>query len=146
MWKRIAAVILAIVVATALFIFFPESADLDDLLDASSANDVRILRDEWGVPHVFGQTDADVAYGLAYAHAEDDFLTIQQSILAARGKLARVYGIDAAPNDYMVHLLRIWHIGSSSQFGSTRPRSGPTWRWNTGPEKSWERPGSARHE
>ena len=35
--------------------------------------DVRILRDTWGVPHVFGRTDPDVAYGLAWAHAEDDF-------------------------------------------------------------------------
>ncbi len=72
--------------------------------------DVRILRDEWGVPHVFGKTDADVAYGLAYAHAEDDFETLQGVLLAARGKLASVYGKDAAPNDYMVHLLRIWDV------------------------------------
>ena len=62
------------------------------------------------MPHVFGQTDADVAYGLAYAHAEDDFLTIQQSLLAARGELATAYGMEAAPNDYMVHLLRIWDV------------------------------------
>lgn len=63
-----------------------------------------------GVPNVFGNSDADVAYGLAYAHAEDDFLTIQQTLVAANGKLASVYGIDAAPNDYMVHLLRIWDV------------------------------------
>ena len=110
MWKRIAAVVVLILLAAAAYIFWPESANLDDLLDAEAAYDVRILRDEWGVPHIFGQTDADVAYGLAYAHAEDDFLTIQQSLVAARGKLATVYGQDAAPNDYMVHLLRIWDV------------------------------------
>ena len=38
---------------------------------------VEIIRDTWGVPHIFGQTDADTAYGLAYANAEDDFETIQ---------------------------------------------------------------------
>jgi penicillin amidase/acyl-homoserine-lactone acylase len=72
--------------------------------------DVRVLRDTWGVPHVFGVTDADVAYGLAYAHAEDDFATMQDALLAARGKLASVYGRRAAPNDYMVHLFRIWDL------------------------------------
>lgn len=110
MWKRIAAVILVLLLAAAVYVFWPESADLDGLVDAGTAYDVRILRDEWGVPHIFGQTDADVAYGLAYAHAEDDFLTIQQTMLAARGKLATVYGLDATPNDYMVHLLRIWDV------------------------------------
>ncbi|MFN2241898.1 MAG: penicillin acylase family protein [Anaerolineae bacterium] len=110
MWKRIAAVILVLLLAAAVYVFWPETADFDGLIDASAAYDVRILRDEWGVPHIFGQTDADVAYGLAYAHAEDDFLTIQQTMLAARGKLATVYGLDATPNDYMVHLLRIWDV------------------------------------
>jgi penicillin amidase/acyl-homoserine-lactone acylase len=70
-------------------------------------HDVRILRDVWGVPHVFGVTDPDVAYGFAYAHAEDDFETIQKSMLAARGRLASVFGRDHAPNDYMVQAMRI---------------------------------------
>lgn len=72
--------------------------------------DVRILRDTWGVPHVFGRTDADVAYGLAYAHAEDDFATIQGALLAARGRLASVFGRGMAPNDYMVALLEVERI------------------------------------
>ena len=38
--------------------------------------DVEIVRDEYGVPHIYGKTDADVAYGLAWAHSEDDFKTI----------------------------------------------------------------------
>src|SRR4051812_14415404 len=71
---------------------------------------VRILRDRWGVPHVFGRTDPDVAYGLAWAHAEDDFRTIQDSLLATRGKLAAVYGLRFAPSDYLVHLLRVWEV------------------------------------
>jgi acyl-homoserine-lactone acylase len=110
MWKRIATIILLVLLGAAVAIFWPESAQLDELADAGAAYDVQILRDDWGVPHIFGVTDADVAYGLAYAHAEDDFLTIQQSLLAARGQLATVYGQDAAPNDYLVHLLRIWDV------------------------------------
>lgn len=69
--------------------------------------DVRILRDTWGVPHVLGRTDADAAYGLAWAHAEDDFETIQGALLAARGRLATRVGRDGAPNDYLVQLLRV---------------------------------------
>ncbi|ACY16073.1 acylase [Haliangium ochraceum] len=78
-----------------------------ELAERGAAYDVEILRDTWGVPHIFGKRDTDVAYGLAYAHAEDDFATIQGTLLAARGELARVHGEHAAPNDYMVHLLRI---------------------------------------
>ena len=67
-----------------------------------------IYRDIMGVPHIFGIRDADAAYGLAYAHAEDDFLIIQDILLAARGQLASVKGAKAAVNDYYVQLLEIW--------------------------------------
>ena len=50
--------------------------------------DVTIHRDRFGVPHIIGKKDKDTAYGLAYAHAEDDFETIQDMMLFARGKLA----------------------------------------------------------
>ena len=47
---------------------------------------VTIYRDTWGVPHIFGEKDRDTAYGLGFAHAEDDFETIQNILLASRGK------------------------------------------------------------
>jgi acyl-homoserine-lactone acylase len=68
---------------------------------------IDIVRDKWGVPHIFANTDAEVAYGLAYAHAEDDFETIQTSFLAGKTMLGRLKGKDGAPIDYVVHLLRI---------------------------------------
>ncbi len=71
------------------------------------ASKIDIVRDKWGVPHIFGNTDADVAYGLAYAHAEDDFETIQTSFLAGKAMLGRLKGKDGAAIDYVVHLLRI---------------------------------------
>ena len=70
--------------------------------------DVTIFRDTWGVPHIFGKTDAAAAYGLAWAHSEDDFKTIQELLLAGRAKLGSVYGPKAAINDYYVHVLGIW--------------------------------------
>ena len=70
--------------------------------------DVTIHRDNYGVPHIYGKTDEDTAYGLAFAHSEDDFSTIQDILLASRGKVASIKGKEGAPIDYLVGLLRIW--------------------------------------
>jgi acyl-homoserine-lactone acylase len=51
------------------------------------AQRVTILRDDRGIPHVFGESDADAAFGLAWAHAEDDFPMIQGVLAASRGQL-----------------------------------------------------------
>lgn len=70
--------------------------------------DVTILRDTWGVPHIYGKTDPDVAFGLAYAHCEDDYPTIQDTMLSTRSLGGAVNGMDAATIDYLVHLLGVW--------------------------------------
>src|SRR5262249_39242010 len=70
--------------------------------------DVRIKRDSWGVPHVFGKTDADTAFGVGYAQSEDDFATLQDVTLASRGTLAATDGIKGATTDYLVRLFRVW--------------------------------------
>ncbi len=60
-------------------------------LNISSSNySARISRDNWGVPHIYGKTDADVSFGLAYAHAQDDFETIQDVYLASLGRLSEL--------------------------------------------------------
>ncbi len=68
---------------------------------------IDIVRDKYGVPHIFGKTDAEVAYGLAWASAEDDFKTSQQSLMAGKAVLASYKGKEGAQIDYIVHLLRI---------------------------------------
>lgn len=72
--------------------------------------DVTIVRDEYGVPHIYGKTDADVAYGLAYAHCEDDFTTMQESLLTTRGEMAAVNGISGLPTDFLVRAMKIWEF------------------------------------
>jgi acyl-homoserine lactone acylase PvdQ len=63
------------------------------IVDAQiNPEDVEIIRDSYGVPHIYGKTDADTAYGLAWAHAEDNFLTIQKAYLAGNGVLSRWNG------------------------------------------------------
>ena len=66
---------------------------------------ITIARDTYGVPHIFAPTDPEVAYGLAWAHAEDDFTTIQTLMLTGKGKLATYLGKKGAPIDYVVGLL-----------------------------------------
>ena len=61
-----------------------------------------------GVPHIFGETDADAVFGLAYAHAEDDFKTIQDLLMGARGMLGAKYGMKFTPVDYYVELIGVW--------------------------------------
>ncbi|HSB62246.1 MAG TPA: penicillin acylase family protein, partial [Vicinamibacteria bacterium] len=102
-----AALATLLVLATVLAPVPPSRTGLRGLAAAGSRYDVKVLRDTWGVPHVFGRTDADTAYGLAWAHAEDDFATIQRQLLGARGRLASVLGREAAATDYVVSLLRV---------------------------------------
>ncbi len=67
--------------------------------------DVQIVRDKFGVPHIKGKTDADASYGLAYAHSEDDFGTIQEVIAMTRGRTGAMLGGDGAKIDYVENLL-----------------------------------------
>lgn len=64
-----------------------------------------IVRDEWGVPHIYGRTDADVAYGVAQAHAEDDFFTLQDVVAMTRGRYGAIAGEEGAQFDYILALL-----------------------------------------
>jgi acyl-homoserine-lactone acylase len=69
---------------------------------------VHILRDSWGVPHIYGKSDADAAFGLAFAHAEDDWPTIQKVLAAARGRLSLLQLSKAAVlTDYFAALIRV---------------------------------------
>ena len=67
---------------------------------------ITIARDSFGVPHIFATTDAAVAYGLAWAHAEDDFTTLQLVVLTGKARLGSALGKKGAQADYVVNLLR----------------------------------------
>ena len=84
-----------------LLIIFGQSA-----FSQINPDNIQIARDKWGVPHIFAKTDPEVAYGLAWAHAEDDFKTIQLPLLAGKQMLGRHLGKDGAAADYVVGLIR----------------------------------------
>ena len=67
---------------------------------------IDILRDAYGVPHIFGKTDAETAYGLAWANAEDDFETMQLGYLAGNALLSKHLGLQGASADFVTQLIQ----------------------------------------
>ena len=58
----------------------------------ATAERVEIIRDKWGIPHIYGKTDADAVFGMIYAQAEDDFNRIEMNFLTALGRAAEAEG------------------------------------------------------
>ena len=70
-----------------------------------NTENIDIIRDEYGVPHIFGKTDAEVAYGLEWAACEDDFETLQFLLMAAKCYLGIHLGVEGARIDYAVQAM-----------------------------------------
>ncbi|MCA1662284.1 MAG: penicillin acylase family protein [Novosphingobium sp.] len=64
-----------------------------------------ITRDEFGVPHIHGRTDPDVTFGVAWAHSEDDFATLQDVLAMTRGRYGAIAGESGAATDFALALL-----------------------------------------
>jgi len=70
----------------------------------AQAQNVEIIRDDFGVPHIYGKTDADAVFGLLYAQCEDDFNRVEQNYIWATGRLAEVEGEEALYSDLRAKL------------------------------------------
>ena len=68
------------------------------------ADGVTIVRDDWGVPHIYAKTDADVVFGLMYAQAEDDFNRVETNFINSQGRLAEAEGEGAIYRDLRMKL------------------------------------------
>jgi acyl-homoserine lactone acylase PvdQ len=71
---------------------------------AARAQKVTIIRDDFGVPHIYAKTDADAVFGLLYAQAEDDFARIERNYIWATGRLAEIEGEQAIYSDLRARL------------------------------------------
>jgi len=78
------------------------NAEVDRL--EAIAERVEIIRDDFGVPHVYAKTDADAVFGMLYAQCEDDFNRIEQNYIWAIGRLAEVEGESALYSDVRARL------------------------------------------
>src|SRR5690349_9378889 len=71
---------------------------------ARQAQRVSIVRDDWGIAHVRGVTDADAVFGMIYAQAEDDFNRVETNYINAMGRLAEAEGESAIWQDLRMKL------------------------------------------
>jgi acyl-homoserine-lactone acylase len=94
------------VVILILFVFGcaspPPISEIDRL--TARAERVEIIRDDFGVPHIYGKSDADAVFGLLYAQAEDDFKRVERNYIWAIGRLAEVEGEKALYSDLRARL------------------------------------------
>ena len=80
---------LALVVAAAFVSSAPQQTGNKDVAAwERQAQNVTITRDDWGIPHIQGKTDADAVFGLLYAQAEDDFNRVETNYINSMGRLA----------------------------------------------------------
>ncbi|MBS1510595.1 MAG: penicillin acylase family protein [Bacteroidetes bacterium] len=90
-----------------LCVFCVKAIQAQSVIDPQN---IEIVRDSFGIPHIYANTDAEAAYGLAWAHAEDDFESLQQVVLPTKGLMGKVLGKAGAAGDYAFALFRCREI------------------------------------
>jgi len=88
---------------------------------AELAHSVTIYRDTYGVPHIFGPTDASCVFGYAYAQAEDNFWQIEDSYLRALGRASEVYGKETLDDDLVIRTLEIPRLAKAEYERTAAP-------------------------
>ncbi len=82
----------------------PKSSDPEVAKWQTQAENIEIIRDDFGVPHIYGKTDADAVFGLLYAQCEDDFPRVERNFAWAIGRLAEAEGESALYSDLRARL------------------------------------------
>ena len=94
-----------------LFLLFPTAIFAQPFTNADTARwqtqakNVTVIRDHWGIPHVYGRSDADAVFGLLYAQCEDDFKRVEMNYIEKLGRLSEVKGESSLYSDVFVKLL-----------------------------------------
>ena len=71
----------------------------------AEAKEVTIIRDKWGIPHIYGKTDAAAVFGLMYSECQEDFHRVEKNYLEVLGRQAEAYGEGYLYNDVMMRLI-----------------------------------------
>lgn len=101
-WTLLVSLLVAFI---ALATWEPFFAQRGEAPEGAHIYRAEIIRSEYGVPHIYGATDPDVAFGVAIAQSEDDFFTLQDVIAMSRGRYGAIAGEDGAAVDFVYHLL-----------------------------------------
>jgi acyl-homoserine-lactone acylase len=91
-------------VACASLALLQGAGDLETTRFEKEARNVTIIRDDWGIAHVYGKTDADMVFGMEYAQAEDDFNRVETNYINAMGRLAEAEGESKVYQDLRMKL------------------------------------------
>ena len=95
----------ALAVATAMLTIAPNSPRTAEMTRwQQQAANITIVRDDWGIAHVTGKTDADAVFGMVYAQAEDDFNRVETNFINSQGRLAEAEGESAIYRDLRMKL------------------------------------------
>ena len=98
---------------TTMLISCRDKIECYEIDSSKMAQQVTITRDCFGVPHISGPTDESVFFGVAYAHAEDHFDMIENSIINAIGRQSEIKGESALRSDYIQRAFRINELSKS---------------------------------
>lgn len=69
------------------------------------SKNVTIIRDNWGIPHIYGKSDADAVFGLLYAQCEDDFKRVEMNYIEKLGRMSEVKGENSLQDDLYIKLI-----------------------------------------
>ncbi len=117
----VAALLLALIAGG--FVYYLAARSLPDYsgtyrVPAISAP-VEIVRDSYAVPHIFGETDADVLFGLGFAHAQDRLWQMEVMRRTAQGRLSEIFGPDTLESDKLLRALDIYAISQRAVAAQT---------------------------
>ena len=94
---------------TLLLLFFPMLALAQSKQDVlrwqETAKRVNIIRDKWGIPHIYGKSDADCVFGLLYAQCEDDFQRVEMNYITMLGRTSEINGEQNMYDDLLVKMV-----------------------------------------
>lgn len=88
-----------------LFLSLPCFSQSDIARWEKQAQNVTIIRDNFGIPHIYGKTDADAVFGLLYAQSEDDFKRVEMNYVEKLGRMAEVKGKDKVYEDLVLRMI-----------------------------------------
>lgn len=95
-----------LIIACCFFVQFSFAQNSLDLTRwEATAKRVNIVRDKWGIPHIFGKTDADCVFGLLYAQCEDDFQRVEMNYITMLGRTSEIKGEEHVYEDLLVKMV-----------------------------------------
>jgi penicillin amidase len=73
----------------------PDEVPISQTIKSSKIdNDVQVVRDQWGIPHIYGSSESDIIYALGYVHAQDRLVQMEMARRQSRGRLSEILGPD----------------------------------------------------